>query len=240
MIARRDGFQRVYDLHERVMPNWDDAKALSRMEASRVLTLNALRALGVARVGWLTKSTGYFGANIRTGDVRSVLAEATREGELIAVKIEGSDEVAYIHRDNRSLMESALDDAAASTITTLLSPFDPVISNRVRAKELFDFDYRIETYTPEAKRRYGYFSLPILHRGNLVGRLDAKAHRRDGLFEVKALHLEDEVSVTDTLLAELAVTLRDCARWHKTPEVIVRHSSPAHFGEALSSAVAEG
>ena len=72
-----------------------------------------------------------------------------------------------------------------SELTTLLSPFDPIVADRRRAGELFGFDYQIECYTPAAKRRYGYFSLPILHRGALVGRLDPKAHRKQGIFEVK-------------------------------------------------------
>ena len=78
-------------------------------------------------------------------------------------------------------------------MTTLLSPFDPVVWDRRRALELFGFDYRIECYTPAPKRRYGYFTLPILHRGALIGRLDPKAHRKDGIFEVKALYIEPGV-----------------------------------------------
>ena len=235
MIARREGFQRVYDLHERVMPDWDDARTLTREEGQKVLALKAIRALGLARARWLAS---YFGNYLRSRDIQAVLAEARRTGEVFAVTVEGSDEPAYVHRDNRYLMEQAAEGALASTVTTLLSPFDPVVSDRARAQELFGFEYRIETYTPAPRRRYGYFSLPILHRGDLVGRLDAKAHRREGLFEVKALHLEEETPVTDTLLRELAVTLTACARWHKTPEVVLRHSAPPHFGAALQAALA--
>src|SRR5207248_11189411 len=101
-------------------------------------------------------------------------------------------------------MEQAAEGTLESTVTTLFSPFDPVVSNRERARELFGFDYRIETYTPAAQRRYGYFTLPILHRGSLVGRLDPKAQRREGLFEVRALHLEPDTPITDSLLSELA------------------------------------
>ena len=72
-------------------------------------------------------------------------------------------------------------------MTTLLSPFDPVVWDRARALELFGFDYKIEVYTPAARRRYEYYSLPIVHHGVLVGGLDAKAHRKQGLFEVRAL-----------------------------------------------------
>lgn len=238
MIARREGFQRIYDLCERVMPDWDDAHALPREEARRQLLLKAVRALGIARASWLAGSTGYFGNNLSSRDVKTLLREAIHEGDVLAVTIEGSDEPAYVHRDNVRQMEYAAEGALNSTVTTLLSPFDPVVSNRARALDLFGFDYRIETYTPEAKRRYGYFSLPILHRGHLVGRLDAKAHRREGLFEVKSLHLEEGIPIPDTLIPELAATLTACARWHKTPEVIIRHSAPSDFGPALQAALA--
>src|SRR5207244_4373922 len=133
---------------------------------------------------------------------------------------------AFVHRDNRGLMERAAEGALASTVTTLLSPFDPVVSDRGRARELFGFEYRIETYTPAARRRYGYFTLPILHRGAVIGRLDPKAHRKECRFEIKALHLEPGVPVTEELVAELAGALRDCAAWHGTPEVVIRSSDP--------------
>ena len=128
--------------------------------------------------------------------------------------------------------------ALPTTRTTLLSPFDPVVSDRDRAQTLFGFTYRIETYTPAPKRRYGYFTLPILHRGQMVGRLDPKAHRREGMFEVKAVHLEPDVPVTDALVAELAGTLQACAAWHRTPEVIVRASDPPELAPRLQASLA--
>ncbi|HEV8044598.1 MAG TPA: crosslink repair DNA glycosylase YcaQ family protein, partial [Rubrobacter sp.] len=125
-------------------------------------------------------------------------------------------------------------------LTTLLSPFDPVVWDRVRASELFGFEYRIEVYTPAARRRYGYYSLPILHRGALIGRLDAKAHRKQGTFEVKALHLESGVPVDDELVTGLAGALHECAEWHGTPEVLVRRSDPPELTGPLGAAIAGG
>jgi uncharacterized protein YcaQ len=125
-------------------------------------------------------------------------------------------------------------------VTTLLSPFDPVVWDRARASELFDFNYRIETYTPAAKRRYGYFTLPILHNGALVGRLDPKAHRKEGVFEVKALHLEPGVTPTPALVTALAKTLTACARWHGTPQVVIRDADPPELAAMVAAAVDEG
>jgi uncharacterized protein YcaQ len=79
-----------------------------------------------------------------------------------------------VHRSLDALLPAAAADTLRSTVTTLLSPFDPVVWDRRRASTLFGFDYTIECYTPAHKRRYGYFCLPVLHRGRLIGRVDAK------------------------------------------------------------------
>ncbi|HEX6607075.1 MAG TPA: crosslink repair DNA glycosylase YcaQ family protein, partial [Chloroflexia bacterium] len=123
------------------------------------------------------------------------------------------------------------------TLTTVLSPFDPLVWDRNRAHELFDFDYKIECYTPAAKRRYGYFTLPILHRGRLIGRLDAKAHRAQGMFEIKALHLEPGVTVDESLVDDLAAALRRLAGWHGTADLVIRRSNPPEVATLLAAAV---
>lgn len=83
-----------------------------------------------------------------------------------------------------------------ATHSAVLSPFDPVVWDRKRAEQLFDFSYRLECYTPAQKRQYGYFVLPLLHKGQLVGRMDAKMHRKTGMLEVIALWLEEGIKVT--------------------------------------------
>ena len=103
---------------------------------------------------------------------------------------------------------------------------------------MFNFDYRIECYTPEAKRKFGYFALPILVRGVLVGRVDAKAHRADEIFEVRALHLEVGVALTESLAADIADALHRCAKWHQTPTVQVLRTAPAQFRPLLRKALA--
>lgn len=122
-------------------------------------------------------------------------------------------------------------------LTTLLSPFDPLVWDRARARAAFGFDYRLECYTPGPKRRYGYFALPILRRGGLVGRLDAKAHRKEGVFEVKSVHLEQGVGLCDELLSDVGAAIRECAVWHKTPDVLVRQSGQAGVAKGLMKVV---
>jgi uncharacterized protein YcaQ len=190
MIARRHNFQRLYDLRERVLPTWDDADAPPLDEVWRALALKAVRALGVATARWLPD---YFRTPKRGAG--ALLEGLVQSGEIVAVEVEGQPEPAYVHRDHRALAEAAASGTLRPRYTTLLSPFDPIVWDRARASALFGFDYRIECYTPAEKRRYGYFTLPILHNGALVGRLDPKAHRREGLFEVKVLHLEPGLPV---------------------------------------------
>jgi uncharacterized protein YcaQ len=235
MIARRHNFQRIYDLRERVLqrilPWWNDAKAPPLDDVKRALALKAVRALGIAQSRWVPD---YF----RTRDKgnAALLERLAGEGALMRVEVEGWTVPGYVHADHAPLLSSAVAGRLEPTLTTLLSPFDPLVWDRARGKAMFDFDYRIECYTPEAKRRYGYFTLPILRRGLLIGRLDARAYRKEALFEVKALHIEPGVQPDAALVEDVAGALLECAEWHKTPEVVVRQSDPPNLAAALEDA----
>jgi uncharacterized protein len=232
MIARRDRFQRIYDLRERVLPSWDDALLPTLEEANRALALKAVRALGLARARWVAD---YFRTDKRgTAALVKALGE---EGLLHRIGVEGWDEPAYVHSDNLSMVEAVSSGKRRPVLTTLLSPFDPLVWDRARAREMFSFDYRLECYTPAAKRRYGYFTLPVLRRGALVGRLDAKAHRKEKRFEVKALYLEPGTAPSEDLAADIAASLQECARWHQTPEVTVGKAQPSKFLPLLRKAL---
>jgi len=236
MIARRERFQRIYDLQERVLPGWSDAELPISEEVERAHALSTVRALGVAPARWVPD---YFRRYKRGMTAR--LEGLADEGSLLRVRVpELGPDPWYVHSEHRELARAAAAGTLHSEVTTLLSPFDPVVWHRERASELFGFDYRIEVYTPAPKRKYGYFTLPILHRGALVGRLCPKAHRREGVFEVRQLHLEPGVEITDALAEDLAGALRACAAWHETPEVVIRQSDLPAFGAAVQSALACG
>jgi uncharacterized protein len=228
MIARREGFQRIYAPRESVVPSWDDVDMPAAEESAEELALKAIRALGVAKSRWLPD---YF--RTPSNGVQAMLDRLADEDRLIRVGVEGWKVPGYVHPDNASLLESAATSKLRPTLTMLLSPFDPVVWHRQRVEELFGFTYRIEVYTPAARRRYGYFTLPILHRGRLVGRLDPKAHRKEGIFEVRSIHLEPGVRVTEELTRGMQRTLADCAAWHRTPEIVVRGSDPPALAAAL-------
>jgi uncharacterized protein len=231
MIARRVNFQRVYDLRERVLPAWHDRRLPAPEEARRALALKAVRALGVTRARWVAD---YFRTDKR--QTMETLSALLREGALLTASVEGWDEPALFHPENRKLVKDAAAGKLEAELTTLLSPFDPLVWDRARARAAFGFDYRLECYTPAPKRRYGYFTLPVLWRGALVGRLDAKAHRKDGVFEVKSVHLEPGVAAGEELVGDVAAAIRECAEWHATPAVVVRRSEPKALAARLARA----
>lgn len=226
MIARRHNFQRVYDLAERVMPGWDDARMPPMDEVRRTFVLKTVRALGVARASWIPD---YF----RTRPPRLDPETLAAEGALLRARVQGWDDPVYIHPDLADLAAGAAGGSLAATATAILSPFDPVVWDRRRALDLFGFDYRLECYTPAEKRRYGYFVLPILRRGALVGRVDAKAHRKEQVFELKSLALEPGVKTSERFVRDVAQALQRCADWHGCPQVKVMACEPPAFAAQL-------
>lgn len=217
MISRRESFQRVYDLRERVLPTWDDTQAPEYSVAVKELTRKAIKALGVASSTW---AANYF--YLKKAETAAAIEQLLAEGFIFPVIIE---EVKggpfFVHKDNETLLEAALANQLTATHTSILSPFDPLISDRARTKDLFDFEYSIECYTPAPKRKYGYFVLPILHRGRLIGRLDAKAWRKEGRLQVISLFLEPGISINAGLIKALAKTLRAYASWQGLDSVVI-------------------
>jgi len=232
MIRERRNFQRVYDLTARVLPGWNDDEVPPFETVRRFLTLKAVRAMGIARASWVPD---YFRLP-RVGNEK-VLQELASQGELLQAKVEGWDEPVFFHPANLVMLQDASNSNLTSELTTLLSPFDPLVWDRVRCRHLFKFDFSLECYLPSSKRRFGYFLLPVLHRGSLVGRLDAKAHRSSGVFEVKNLYLEPETILDDQLSSGMAEALRRCARWHRTPDVQINNVEPPVFMPILKRAV---
>ncbi|RAO75280.1 hypothetical protein CA260_14425 [Dyella jiangningensis] len=233
MVTRRERFQRVYDLAERVLAKLDppmDA-ALMQMDHAALrqrFILDSVRALGVTQARWIAD---YY--RLKPAVTDRELAPLVEAGQLLAVDVADWNVPAYVHPDHAELLAQAAEGKLRGTYTTLLSPFDPVVWDRARAQALFGFEYTIECYVPAPKRRYGYYVLPILHRGRLVGRLDAKAHRVEGVFEVKALFLEPDVQPSERLLAEVAEAVGATAHWHGTPKVRWGRTRPASVAGAL-------
>ena len=210
VVRRRDGFQRVFDLPERIVPTLWDGPALAEETCRRTLARAALTALGVATPSWLAdyfRPGGPTYLSVRTAAAE--LAVLSAEGAALPATIDSLPGPFWLD----AALQPTLDELRAGrqrpALTTLLSPFDSLVWHRERTLSLFDFEYRLESYTPAAKRRYGYYTLPILDRGKLVGRLDPSYDRRTGVLTVKALHLEPNVRASARLAAAIDATARD-------------------------------
>jgi uncharacterized protein YcaQ len=199
-VAGRRGFERLYDLPERVIPSAILAlPVLSEDDAQRGLLRHAAAALGV---GSEKDLRDYFRLN--PADSRPRLAELVEAGELLICEVQGWRQPAYC------LPEPKVPCKVAAS--ALLSPFDSLIWERSRTERLFDFRYRLEIYTPQDKRVYGYYVLPFLHNERIAARVDLRAERAAGRLAVHAVH-EEETGLDEEGMLALAVNLRQMADW---------------------------
>lgn len=199
--TRRPGdFARVYDLTERIIPAEVLARpAVAEREARKQLLELAARHHGI---GTFTDLTDYH--RQKNQPCKPLVAELVEEGTFVEVQVEGWKQPAYLHREAR--IPRRINACA------LLSPFDPVVWNRDRAQRLFGFHYRIEIYTPQPKRIYGYYVLPILWGDSVVGRVDMKADRQAGALLVQGSFTEPGVPA-GPLADDLAHELHAMAGW---------------------------
>lgn len=199
-VRRGAGFERVYDLTARVLPQAAlDAPVPPRDAAQRELLLRAAAASGVATAGDLAD---YF--RLPPVEAKHRLAELVEAGALLPALVEGWRNPAYLHPDARRARRV---DARA-----LLAPFDPLVWERARAERLFGFRYRIEIYTPAHRRVHGYYVLPFLLADRLVARVDLKADRQGRVLRVQGVHGEAHAD-TDATAEAMAIELRAMAAW---------------------------
>jgi uncharacterized protein YcaQ len=229
MIARREGFHRVYALTESIRPDWDVSQLPTRADTARYQIRQTAQALGVVHSRWLGD---YY--RMQTA-LQPFVAAALDAGDIVEVAIEGVPGPAYM------LPETLADLPALTRPTrhvTLLSPFDPLVWDRKRAVDVFDFTYRIECYTPAAKRVYGYFALPILLHDRIIGRVDCKVDRARAVFHLKSLHFEPGVQLTLPQARQLAQVFWDCAHWHGATDVDAAGVDDSVNGRRLRDALA--
>jgi uncharacterized protein len=218
MVIGRHNFQRIYDLTTRVMPHWNDERDLLAQEESEALMLqNSARSLGIFRGQWLAD---YY--RLRQPALPALLSRWQEEGRVIPVEVEKLGAM-WVDADLAPLLEQAEAGKLTATHSAVLSPFDPVVWDRKRAEQLFDFTYRLECYTPAPKRQFGYFVLPLLHQGKLVGRMDSKMHRKTGVLEIFALYLQEGVRVSQSLENGLLQAINDFARWQGAGRIELKY-----------------
>jgi uncharacterized protein YcaQ len=228
LVDRRENFQRYYDLAERVLPASVEPPVHNLEDYRRWAARRGVACFGVATAA---QAADYY--RLRKPVARRVLKALAAEGAVLPVSVEGWSETAYLDPADLPLLDEIEAGGHEPVLTTFLSPFDNLIWERDRVQELFGFYYRVEMYTPKAQRRYGYYVLPILHRGRLVGRLDSKADRQSGTLIVRAIYLEPGESLTDELLAGIAGALGEFMAFHGSQELRIEHSEPQELASLL-------
>ncbi len=233
MVVGRSGFQKIYDLTERVLPEGVDTREPTLEDYATHLVERHLDAHGFAS----SRACAY---QRRTAGLHQALAqrleEATAAGDVVAVPVPGPERRVYADPE---ALERRM--PAAPPQVRLLSPFDNAILLRHRTLSLFGFDYQLESYRPAGKRRFGYFCLPMLYRDRLIGRADCKAYRAQQRLEVKSLFIERERELdgpADVIGSLMARALERLAAWNDCGTVTLGTVEPAHWWPPLNRALA--
>ena len=234
MVARRQGGHRWWDLATRCLPDWTPRQRISTSSLVRTAAQRSLRALGIARPRDIE---AHFIPGRYPG-LSSILARLEREGVIVPVDIEGRDTPMpgpwYIHSEDVALLDR-LESGEWRPRSSLLSPFDNLIRDRARTRLIFGFDFSLEIYLPAARRRYGYYVLPVLHGDQLVGRIDVAMNRSVKRLELKAIHAEADQSGSGAGEG-VAEAVSDLAGFLGAGNVSVPRSVPRPWRAALKSA----
>lgn len=210
MVSDRTGFQKTYDLTERVLPSHVDT-TMPGMEALAVYLLNQqLRSQGVVSLKGVTYQRR--NAELRK-TVKALVDERLTQGDLEQVRL---------NRGDVFLIEAGALERPMPRVHNrmqILSPFDNSVIQRERLSAIFHYDYQIECYVPAAKRQYGYFSLPLLYRDTFMGRMDCKAHRKERLLEIKSLYLEQHGFDKEPLLKAFVRAIQSFCQFQECDQV---------------------
>ena len=194
MVAKRQGFQKVYDLTERVLPANTDTRIPSEEEYFQHLIINYLNANAIGTPQQMT----YLLKGLKTS-VKARCLQMVEEGLLITVIVDKQPYFAL------PTVNELLKNKLSINKVKILSPFDNLLIQRKRTKELFNYDYQIECYVPANKRKVGYFSLPLLWGRTFAGRMDVKMDRKLGILNILNLHIE--IEKVDKFIIELKKAL---------------------------------
>ena len=196
----RAKFKRIYALPEQVLPSQLMENLPTKHEAQKELLVKSAQSLGI---GTQKDLADYF--RVRATELTHLLSELVEDGRLLKANVDGWQSDAY-------LATTTNQEPSSHVGTTILSPFDPVCWNRDRTSRIFGFDYKIEIYVPEPQRKFGYYSLPVLHNGNLIARLDLKSNRQEKTLKVKSSWAEDS-KLNKFPTTAVAKHLQTVAKW---------------------------
>ena len=230
MIAGRSGgLQRIWDLAERWFPEWTPKQTLTVQQSTRLAAERSVRALGVATQKQVNQ---YFTRN-RYLDLPKVLTEFQRKGTFVPATVEGLPGRWFVHSEELETLDG-LSRGGWEPRTTLLSPFDPLIADRARTKLMWDFDYTIEIYVPAAKRKYGYYVLPILVGDQLIGRVDPAMDRKTGVLTVKGIWAEPTALDSKLTATAVAKAIKDLAEFLGAKKIDYPKKVPPAWKKALT------
>jgi len=227
MVSDRAGFQKTYDLTERVLPSHVDTRMPDMEEFSAHILEQQLRSHGLVSLKGLTYQRR--NAALRAA-IKALVNDRLAQGTLEQIRL-GNGDVFIVEA---GALERPL--ARLKNRVVILSPFDNSVIQRERLKALFSYDYQIECYVPAAKRQYGYFCLPLLYRDEFVGRMDCKAHRKDRLLEIKSLHMERDGLEEEAFAAAFAEAVAGFCQFQGCDLVCLRDAFPEPWGRRLRDA----
>jgi uncharacterized protein len=208
-ISRRDGFQKVYDLTERVIPA---AARVAQPDLEAKIDWACGSALDHLGFGTVNELQAYWNA-IRLDEARVWAKAALATGDVIEVLVEGASGAQKRVLARPDVLQAAADAPEPGPRLRILSPFDPALRDRARAEFLFGFHYRIEVFVPEPKRTYGYYVFPVLEADRLIGRIDVKAFKAESVLRIKGFWPEAGVRLTKARLASLEADLYRLAKF---------------------------
>lgn len=231
MITNRVKFQRVYDLSERVLPEWVDQSVPDSTEAHRFHIEHAAKALGICEP---LQAAEY--SYMKRTEARPIINALVKEGVFLVVKGElmsGQTADMIVHRDRLPDLQRALDGAIQPEHTTFLSFFDSLFWARGRDEALWNYRNVLEAYKREPDRIWGYFCLSIVHRDRMVGRFDPKLERKTGTLYLRALHLEPGIEPDEPLVQDVAGAMRDFMAFHKAKNLVIEPKGHDEFRRKL-------
>lgn len=228
MVCDREGFQKTYDLTERVLPSHVNSQMPTLEEFAQHLVDQQLRCHGFVSLKGLT----YQRRNpaLRKA-VKTLIEERLLQGDLERVEVSGGETFVLAS----GALEQPLPRLCSRML--ILSPFDNSVIQRERLKAVFQYDYQLECYVPEARRQYGYFCLPLLYRDAFIGRMDCKAHRNNRHLEIKLLHLEPHSFDEGAVVAAFADAISQFCHFQECDSVSVDRVHPKHLKQQLRVAL---
>ena len=222
MTTRTRDFQKIYDLPKNLVPGDIDTTMPAPEEFARHVIHRELRALGVA----YTKELAWRARYLKGHLIRTELPKLVEEGEICTVAVEGLKGPLYMLPAYKNRKIELSEEAF------ILSPFDTLNVFRHRLRDFFDFDYQIECFVPEPKRKYGYFSLPVLVGDRFVGRMDSKADRKQHVLIVHNLHFEP-VKLSNSEIGKIIDALTAFAQFNQCTEIVIKRSNNKPYGKAI-------